>query len=111
MATAGGSVASQSASASIANIAVCIATYRRAERLDALLDDLLKQDLLPAAIVVVDNDAQGTARATVERHRGRACAYPIHYDIQPARNIALTRNRTVELAASAEWLAFIDDDS
>jgi succinoglycan biosynthesis protein ExoM len=104
-----GSSASQSTPAKIGNIAVCIATYRRAERLDALLDDLLKQDLLPAEIVVVDNDAEGSARATVERFRSRAGAYPIRYDIQPRRNIALTRNRTVELA-EAEWLAFIDDD-
>jgi succinoglycan biosynthesis protein ExoM len=91
------------------DIAVCIATYRRAERLGALLDDLSKQNLPPAEIVVVDNDAAGSARDTVERYRAREGAYPIRYDIQPARNIALTRNRTVELA-TAEWLAFIDDD-
>jgi succinoglycan biosynthesis protein ExoM len=91
------------------DIAVCIATYRRADRLGALLDDLAQQKLPPAEIVVVDNDAAGTARDTVEQHRQRVNAYPIRYDIQPARNIALTRNRTVELA-TAEWLAFIDDD-
>jgi succinoglycan biosynthesis protein ExoM len=34
---------------------------------------------------------------------------PIRYDIQPIQNIALTRNRTVELA-QGDWLAFIDDD-
>jgi succinoglycan biosynthesis protein ExoM len=91
------------------DIAVCIATYRRTERLGALLDDLAQQKLPPAEIVVVDNDAAGTARDTVEQFRKRVNAYPIRYDIQPARNIALTRNRTVELA-TAEWLAFIDDD-
>jgi succinoglycan biosynthesis protein ExoM len=90
-------------------IAVCIATYRRADRLGALLDDLSQQSLLPTEIVVVDNDAAGSARTTVEQHRERMAACPIYYDIQPARNIALTRNRTVELA-TAEWLAFIDDD-
>lgn len=93
----------------VMSIAVCIATYRRNERLGALLDDLSRQKLLPTEIVVVDNDAAGSARTTVEQYRGRVSAYPIHYDIQPARNIALTRNRTVELA-TAEWLAFIDDD-
>jgi succinoglycan biosynthesis protein ExoM len=91
------------------NIAVCIATYRRAERLGALLDDLAQQKLPPAEVVIVDNDAAGSARDTVEQHRERMNAYPIRYDIQPARNIALTRNRTVELT-TAEWLAFIDDD-
>lgn len=91
------------------SIAVCIATYRRADRLAALLDDLSQQSLLPTEMVVVDNDAEGSARNTVEQHRERVTGYPIHYDIQPARNIALTRNRTVELA-TAQWLAFIDDD-
>jgi len=91
------------------SIGVCIATYRRADRLAALLDDLSRQNLPPIEIVVVDNDAAGSARATVEQHRERVSAYPIRYDIQPARNIALTRNRTVEMA-TAEWLAFIDDD-
>src|SRR5271154_3346350 len=90
-------------------IAVCIATFRREQRLAALLDDLSQQNLPPAEIIVVDNDAAGTARATVEQYRERVTAYPIRYDIQPARNIALTRNRTVELA-TADWLAFIDDD-
>jgi succinoglycan biosynthesis protein ExoM len=91
------------------SIGVCIATYCRAERLAALLDDLSRQSLLPAEIVVVDNDAAGTARATVEQHRQRTNFYPIRYEIQPARSIPLTRNRTVELT-TAEWLAFIDDD-
>jgi succinoglycan biosynthesis protein ExoM len=91
------------------SIGICIATYRRTERLAVLLDDLSQQSLLPAEVVVVDNDAAGTARATVDRHRGRTNAYPIHYEIQPARSIPLTRNRSVELT-TAEWLAFIDDD-
>jgi len=35
--------------------------------------------------------------------------FPIRYDIQPLKNISLTRNRSVALAAG-RWLAFIDDD-
>jgi succinoglycan biosynthesis protein ExoM len=35
--------------------------------------------------------------------------FKVHYAVQPVRNIALTRNMTVELS-SGEWLAFIDDD-
>lgn len=97
------------ASFKIMKITVCIATYHRADRLGALLDDLSQQNLLPSEIVVVDNDVAGSARTTVEQHRERVTAYPIRYEIQPARNIALTRNRTVQLA-TAEWLAFIDDD-
>jgi len=99
----------EDASTKSMNISVCIATYRRVDRLGALLGDLSVQTLLPTEIVVVDNDAAGSARSTIEQHRRQATAYPIHYDIQPARNIALTRNRTVELS-TGEWLAFIDDD-
>jgi succinoglycan biosynthesis protein ExoM len=91
------------------SIGICIATYRRAERLAVLLDDLAQQSLLPAEVIVVDNDASGSARAAVEEHRARVNAYPIRYEIQPARSIPLTRNRTVALT-TAEWLAFIDDD-
>ena len=91
------------------NISLCIATYRRQERLSALLDDLVKQEHLPYEVVVVDNDAAGSARSVVERRRELGAPFPIHYDIQPVKNISLTRNRTVTLA-SGDWLAFIDDD-
>jgi succinoglycan biosynthesis protein ExoM len=91
------------------NISLCIATYRRPERLAALLDDLVRQQLLPNEIVVVDNDAAGSARAVVEQRRKLGAAFPIYYDIQPVKNISLTRNRTVELA-NGDWIAFIDDD-
>ena len=91
------------------NISLCIATYRRAERLSALLDDLVKQQRPPNEVVIVDNDATGSARAVVEQRRALGAPFPIHYDIQPLKNISLTRNRTVAMA-SGEWLAFIDDD-
>ncbi|HUS23498.1 MAG TPA: glycosyltransferase [Candidatus Binatia bacterium] len=87
-------------------ISVCIATYCRTDRLALLLDDLSKQALAPVEVIVVDNDAQGSARAVVESRRD---PYPLRYDVQPEKNIALTRNRTVELARG-DWLAFVDDD-
>jgi succinoglycan biosynthesis protein ExoM len=90
-------------------VSLCIATYRRPERLAALLDDLVKQQHLPNEIVVVDNDALGSARPVVERQRDASAPLPVYYDIQPVKNISLTRNRTVELA-SGDWIAFIDDD-
>lgn len=90
-------------------LSICIATYRRLERLDALLGDLCAQELLPDEVIVVDNDAAGSARSVVERRLASGCSFPIVYAIQPERNISLTRNRTVELARG-EWLAFIDDD-
>jgi succinoglycan biosynthesis protein ExoM len=91
------------------NLSLCICTYRRPERLAALLDDLCRQQVLPDEVIVVDNDAAGSARAVVERQRAASAAFPIHYDIQPERGIALTRNRTVAMA-SGDWVAFVDDD-
>jgi succinoglycan biosynthesis protein ExoM len=91
------------------SISVCIATYRRPDRLEALLLDLTRQTLLPGEVIVVDNDAAASARAVIERCRQRPMPFPLHYDIQPQKNISLTRNRTVELTKH-EWLAFVDDD-
>ena len=91
------------------NISVCIATYRRPERLSALLDDLVEQLHRPAEIVIVDNDSSGSARDVVAKRIAAGAPFPIHYEIQPVKNISLTRNRTVA-AARGDWLAFIDDD-
>jgi succinoglycan biosynthesis protein ExoM len=91
------------------NISVCIATFRRLDRLRDVIEDLVRQTLLPQQIVVVDNDAQGSARSVVEEFRQRSVPFELKYDIQPERNIAATRNRTVALA-DGDWLAFIDDD-
>jgi succinoglycan biosynthesis protein ExoM len=90
-------------------ISICIATYRRTNRLAALLGDLAGQSLPPSEIVVVDNDADGSARETVEQYRNGAPPCPVIYAIQPLKNISLTRNRTIELA-TGDWLAFVDDD-
>jgi succinoglycan biosynthesis protein ExoM len=93
----------------VTGISVCIATYRRADRLAALLTDLTRQTLLPGEVVVVDNDAAGSAAAVVEQCRRSQPPFPLHYAIQPVKNISITRNRTVELATQP-WLAFVDDD-
>ena len=91
------------------NISVCIATWRRPGRLRALLEDLAGQSLLPAEVVVVDNDAAASAAGTVGEFARRRPPFRLRYAVQPLRNIALTRNRTVELARG-DWLAFVDDD-
>lgn len=90
-------------------ISLCIPTHRRAQQLLALLKDLSVQELLPYEVVVVDNDADESARPVVERFRASGCPFPLVYAVQPERSIPLTRNLTVALA-SGEWLAFVDDD-
>ncbi len=91
------------------NISVCIATYRRPERLRALLDDLACQRHPPMEVVVVDNDGAASASAIVEAAAAAGTMFPIRYSVQSFKNLALTRNRTVALA-TGDWLAFVDDD-
>jgi succinoglycan biosynthesis protein ExoM len=91
------------------SITVCIATCKRPQKLALLLSDLANQSLRPVEVVVVDNDARGSAAAVVEAARAARAPFPIIYEVQPIKNISLTRNRTVALAQS-EWLAFVDDD-
>jgi len=90
-------------------VTICIATYCRSASLDALLGDLSLQARLPDEVIVVDNDADGSAWTVVQRWQRSGVPFSIRYDIQSQKNIALTRNRTVELA-SGQWIAFIDDD-
>ena len=91
------------------NLSVCIATFKRLDRLALVLGDLKNQQRLPDEVIVVDNDVGGSARTVIDQFVSGSPPFKVHYDIQPARNIALTRNKTVELS-SGEWLAFIDDD-
>lgn len=92
-------------------ISVCLCTFRRPDKLAAVLDDLLAQQTSRVSlleVIVVDNDAQGSAEATVKAAAERA-DFPVHYLIEPKQNIALARNRSVE-AAAGDWLAILDDD-
>jgi succinoglycan biosynthesis protein ExoM len=89
-------------------ISLCIATYRRPEKLDLLLGDLSRQELMPDEVIIVDNEASGGAKPVVERYRP-VVPFLLKYAIQPERSIAMTRNLTVKLA-EGDWLAFIDDD-
>lgn len=91
------------------SVSLCIATYRRPTQLNALLADLTRQTRRPDEVVVVDNDAAGSAHPVIEYWRHKGLPFPVRYEVQPVQNISLTRNRTVALA-EGDWLAFIDDD-
>jgi succinoglycan biosynthesis protein ExoM len=94
-------------------ISVCIPTFRRPDRLKALLHDLGAQTLPPSQVVVVDNDVERSGEPAVRSYIAECPSqqpiFQLVYDSQPERNISLTRNLTVSLA-HGEWLAFIDDD-
>lgn len=91
-------------------ITVCVCTYRRPALLTRLLAGLEAQTPETPAfeIVVVDNDAAGSAEETVEGH-ARQAQHPVRYLLEPRQNISLARNRAVQ-AARGHWLALIDDD-
>jgi succinoglycan biosynthesis protein ExoM len=96
---------------SIPTVTVCICTYRRPSQLAELLSRLAGQDG-PAGfteVIVVDNDAAASARSVVAAARSQDLPFLLHYDVQPEKNIALTRNRTIAMA-TGRWIAFIDDD-
>jgi succinoglycan biosynthesis protein ExoM len=91
-------------------ISVCVCTYRRMSVVETLAS--IAAQVLPPGwrteIVVVDNDEAGSAEPAVRDWCARNTV-PVRYVVQPIRNIAATRNRTLELARG-DWLAFIDDD-
>jgi len=90
-------------------ISICICTFRRRELLQRTLESIARlglEDFL-IEIIVVDNDAQETAKDVVLQF---GCAgLPVRYVVEPTRNIALARNRSVHEAAG-QFIAFLDDD-
>jgi succinoglycan biosynthesis protein ExoM len=89
------------------HVTICVCTYRRPALLARLLDSLatLEGGDFTWSVVVVDNDAAQSARATVEQPRRIEC----RYFIEPEKNIAKARNRTL-VNAQGEYVAFLDDD-
>jgi succinoglycan biosynthesis protein ExoM len=93
------------------HITICICTYRRAELLKSLLDDLREQEtngLFTYSILVVDNDHQESANAVVSEFAAGQ-KIRVDYYVQPEQNIALARNMAIE-HATGDFIVFIDDD-
>lgn len=93
-------------------VAVCIPTYRRPEFLADLLLSLvaLDTDGLDVRVIVVDNDADGSAKPVAERF---AVSLPsLAYVVEPRRGLAAVRNRLVAVASKlgVDYVAFVDDD-
>ncbi|MEB3047743.1 glycosyltransferase family A protein [Rhizobium mulingense] len=97
------------------NIAVGVLTYRRLDGIAKLLDVMTRQTQHPArpyhlTMVIVDNDAAGSARATVEGF-GQTGAYDLIYVVEPNQGIPFARNRAMDSApAGTDLFCFLDDD-
>lgn len=102
-------------------ITIAVPTFRRPEKLRALLPLLVEQareldaaEATRTELVIVDNDPEGSARSEVEAAGAVAAAdtepVVIRYAHEPQPGIAAARNRALDEAAAAQLLAFIDDD-
>ncbi len=93
-------------------VAICIATFRRAELLRKLLIGVSelafrKVRVPEISVIVVDNDSSRTAE--------QVCAaillpWPKKYVVEPRRGIARVRNTAVSEAGNVQFIAFLDDD-
>jgi glycosyltransferase involved in cell wall biosynthesis len=93
------------------HISVCICTFKRPRLLERLLREMERQDTggrFTISVVIVDNDALESARQTVEAFAAHS-TIEVAYGVEPRQNIALARNRSIELARG-NFIAFIDDD-
>jgi glycosyltransferase involved in cell wall biosynthesis len=94
-------------------IAICICTRQRPGSLRRTLDELdrlvLRSPQPEIRLLVVDNDASGSARPVVEAAAGRV-RWPIDYLVEPRPGIPFARNRCLLATEYADRVAFIDDD-
>jgi succinoglycan biosynthesis protein ExoM len=93
------------------HITVCVCTFKRTGLLARLLTELRQQEtegLFSYRVLVVDNDASESARATVAA-KATGSPVPILYYVEPKQNIALARNKALQ-HAEGDYVAFIDDD-
>jgi succinoglycan biosynthesis protein ExoM len=92
-------------------ISICICTFRRREMLRQLLQNLRYQEtdeVFEYSLIVVDNDACGSARETVSEI-SQEIGKEIVYEIEPEQTIPAARNHALRLA-KGNYIAIIDDD-
>lgn len=96
-------------------ISICVATYKRPDDLKRLLkgfEDLTfdRIDAPEIEIVIVDNDASGSARAVIDEI-APTFKYPLRYDIETRQGVSYARNRTIANSSDeADFIAIMDDD-
>lgn len=94
-------------------VAICIPTFRRPvelarliEMLPAVIDTARSEGRLgEVEIIVVDNDAEQSARDAV-----RETGVTVRYVVERDRGVVAVRNRALDEAAGHEVAVFIDDD-
>ena len=92
------------------SVDILLCTFRRPEVAQTLasLGALKIPEGMQVRVVVADNDETPSAEARV-RAAEAALPGPLIYLHAPARNISIARNACLD-AATADWIAFLDDD-
>ena len=96
-------------------VAICICTYQRPTHLGRLLErlELVARDadaLADVVIVIADDDPAGSA-AEVTGSFVHRFPLGLHHLVSASGNIAVTRNRVLELGLEhGDWLTITDDD-
>jgi succinoglycan biosynthesis protein ExoM len=96
-------------------IAICVTTCFRPEGLSRLLESLVAQQFVKSTrpdlrLVIVDNDAAGSAQRVCENFRAKH-QIPLEYEIEKQRGIPIARNHAVDMAKHhVDFIAILDDD-
>lgn len=91
------------------SIAIAVCTHRRQEGLRALLASIARLQAPPLTrlrVVVVDNDAAGSARGALPQD----FPYAITYVVEETPGIPAARTRCLALASTDDYILFVDDD-
>jgi succinoglycan biosynthesis protein ExoM len=96
-------------------ISICIATYKRPEGLQRLLEGInqlsfIKSETPSLEVIVVDNDINGLASKICETI-SLDFKWLLKYCIELQRGVSYVRNKAIAcVSKDAEFVAFIDDD-
>lgn len=90
-------------------ISVIIPTHKRADLLNDALESVVRQELLPFDIWVVDDASDGATRQTVQALASNS-PVPIHYVRNVVASGACGSRNLGAFLSKGDWLAFLDDD-
>ena len=92
-------------------IAICIITYNRLEKLKLCIESIVKQKTnFKYDIIIVDNDSESSIKKPVQEISVEK-KVNIKYYIENKKGIPFARNKCVEVTKNNyEYLIFIDDD-
>ena len=102
----GNSVDQQAGVLTLSRVLIAVATYKRPDGLQALLQSLeLASTERSFDVLVVDNDAAGSAQTVAE-----SSPLMVTYVVEPKPGIAAARNRAVDEVQNYDAVVFVDDD-